>query len=89
MCCPITQGILSPFDAQRAVEAGVNGIVLSNHGGRQLDFAPSALEMLPHVISAIGKTVPILMDGGVRRGTDIFKVTGIHSAMLCCLLLRS
>ena len=48
--------------------------MLSNHGGRQLDYAPSAVEMLPHVVDAVGHQVPIFVDGGIRRGTDVLKV---------------
>ena len=68
------QGILAPEDAVIAVQQGVAGIVVSNHGGRQLDYAPSALEMLPAVVAAVRGRVPVLMDGGVRRGTDVIKV---------------
>lgn len=73
---PSIQGILSPTDAQMAVEAGVDGIMLSNHGGRQMDYAPSPIEMLPHVIDVIGHQVPLFVDGGIRRGTDVLKVWG-------------
>lgn len=68
------QGVLSPFDALRAVEVGVDGIIVSNHGGRQLDFAPATLDCVANIKRAIGDSIPILMDGGVRRGTDILKV---------------
>ena len=56
------------------VQAGADGIIVSNHGGRQLDYAPAALDALPGIAAAVGKRVPVLMDGGVRRGTDIIKV---------------
>ena len=52
----------------------MDGIVVSNHGGRQLDFSPAAFDMLPAVARVVGGRVPILVDGGVRRGTDIIKV---------------
>jgi isopentenyl diphosphate isomerase/L-lactate dehydrogenase-like FMN-dependent dehydrogenase len=68
------QGILSAGDALRALEARVDGIVVSNHGGRQLDTAPATLDALPAVAAAVRKRVPVLVDGGVRRGTDIIKV---------------
>lgn len=55
------QGILAPDDAVRAVESGVDAIIVSNHGGRQLDYAPSALEMLPAVVAAVDGRVPVLM----------------------------
>ena len=56
------------------VEAGADGIIVSNHGGRQLDYAPASLDALPGIAAAVGKRVPVLMDGGVRRGTDVIKV---------------
>lgn len=70
---PALQGILSPDDARRAVELGVDGIILSNHGGRQLNFAPAAIDMLPSVVSAVDGRVPLLVDGAVTRGTDVIK----------------
>lgn len=73
------QGVLCPEDAHMGVEAGADGIIVSNHGGRQLDYAPAALDALPGIAAAVGKRVPVLMDGGVRRGTDIIKVGS------CCL----
>lgn len=68
------QGVLSPKDARSAVDAGVDGLVLSNHGGRQLDHSPAPLDMIASVRRAIGYRVPLLMDGGIRRGTDVLKV---------------
>lgn len=70
------QGVLCPEDAHMGVEAGADGIIVSNHGGRQLDYAPASLDALPGIAAAVGKRVPVLMDGGVRRGTDIIKVGG-------------
>lgn len=69
----IVQGILSPEDARKAVDSGVDGIVVSNHGGRQLDYSPATLDMILPIRNAIGHRVPLLMDGGIRRGTDILK----------------
>ena len=65
------KGILSPADAERAVQAGVNGIIVSNHGGRQLDMAPSPIEVLPWIKAAVGDRAELLLDSGVRRGSDI------------------
>ncbi len=65
------------------VQAGADGIIVSNHGGRQLDFAPAALDALPGIAAAVGKRVPVLMDGGVRRGTDIIKVGNQSSDVVC------
>ncbi|GAA4534932.1 aminotransferase class I/II-fold pyridoxal phosphate-dependent enzyme [Amycolatopsis samaneae] len=67
----LVKGILTGADARRAVEAGVDGIVVSNHGGRQLDGVPGTLDVLPEVTAAVGGRVPILLDGGVRRGRDV------------------
>lgn len=69
----VLKGILAPGDARRAVEAGAAGIIVSNHGGRNLDTALAAIAALPAVAEAVGGRVPVLLDGGVRRGTDIVK----------------
>jgi 4-hydroxymandelate oxidase len=66
----LLKGVLHPADARRAVEEGVAGIVVSNHGGRQLDAAPAAVEALPRVADAVAGHVPVLLDGGVRSGSD-------------------
>ena len=85
------QGVLSPRDARSAVDAGVDGIVLSNHGGRQLDHSPAPLDMVASVRRAVGDRVPLLIDGGIRRGTDVLKVSFLLQAAvsqtlapLCC-----
>lgn len=73
--CPLPvyiKGILHPADAQQAVQVGAAGIMVSNHGGRVLDISPSALQALPAVVQAVEGRVPVLMDGGIRRGTDVF-----------------
>jgi len=67
----VLKGILHPEDAVRAAELGVDGIVVSNHGARQLDTAPAALEALPAIRAAVGSRLTLLVDGGVRRGADI------------------
>ncbi|QKJ93693.1 alpha-hydroxy acid oxidase [Agrobacterium pusense] len=69
----VIKGILHPDDANIAVERGVDGIIVSNHGGRQLDGAMAPLIALPGIVSSIGDAVPIMLDGGIRRGTDIVK----------------
>jgi len=82
----ILKGILSPVEARRAVEAGVDGIIVSNHGGRQLDGAISALDALPAIVAAVDGRIPVLLDGGVRRGGDVVKALCLGAA--CCLIGR-
>jgi L-lactate dehydrogenase (cytochrome)/(S)-mandelate dehydrogenase len=65
--------VLHPDDAARAVELGADGVVVSNHGGRQLDGAQATLDALPAVVDRVGGTVPVVLDGGVRRGSDVVK----------------
>jgi (S)-mandelate dehydrogenase len=67
----VIKGLLHPDDAREAIHQGADGLIVSNHGGRQLDVAPSPLEMLPLIRAAVGSQVPILLDSGVRRGSDI------------------
>lgn len=69
----MVKGIVRPDDARHAVEAGARGLIVSNHGGRQLDYAIASLDALPEVVDAVGRDVAVLMDGGVRRGTDVLK----------------
>jgi 4-hydroxymandelate oxidase len=69
----VLKGILSPDDAWMACQHGAAGIIVSNHGGRNLDTAPATIEALPAVIQAVEGRIPVLLDGGVRRGTDIVK----------------
>ncbi len=70
----VVKGVLEPEDARRAVDAGVDGIIVSNHGGRQLDSVPSSARALPDVVSAVGDQVEVLVDGGVRTGLDVVKL---------------
>jgi (S)-2-hydroxy-acid oxidase len=69
----IVKGLVRADDARRAVAAGARGLIVSNHGGRQLDYAVASLDALVEVVEAVGRDVPVLMDGGVRRGTDVLK----------------
>ena len=73
----IVKGVLSVDDAQAARAHGVDGIVLSNHGGRQLESAPSPLEVLPYVMDAVGNNLTVLIDSGVRRGSDVAKACAL------------
>jgi 4-hydroxymandelate oxidase len=67
----LVKGILTEEDARLACEHGVDGVIVSNHGGRQLDGAPASLDALPEVVEAVGGRCLVLMDGGIRRGTDV------------------
>ena len=69
----VIKGVLTGEDARRAVGEGASAIVVSNHGGRQLDGAPAALRALPEVVAAVNGRAEVLMDGGIRRGSDIIK----------------
>jgi L-lactate dehydrogenase (cytochrome) len=73
----VVKGVLDPDDARRAVDAGVDGIVVSNHGGRQLDAVPSTARALPAVAEAVGDRVDVLADGGVRNGLDVAKMVAL------------
>ena len=67
----LAKGILRPDDARRAVDAGASAVVVSNHGGRNLDTAPATADVLAGIVAAVDGQVPVLVDGGIRRGTDI------------------
>jgi len=67
-------------DARLAVDAGVSGIVVSNHGGRQLDSVHAPITVLPEIVEAVRGTVPVLVDGGFRRGTDVFKALALGAS---------
>jgi len=69
----MVKGLVRADDARHAVEVGARGLIVSNHGGRQLDYAVASLDALAEVVEAVGNDVPVLMDGGVRRGTDVLK----------------
>jgi 4-hydroxymandelate oxidase len=69
----VLKGILDPRDAERAVAEGVDGIIVSNHGGRQLDSAAATIDALPAIADTVRRRIPVLLDGGVRRGTDVLK----------------
>ena len=71
------KGLLDPADAERAVAMGCEGIVVSNHGGRQLDHSLAALDALPPIVAAVGDRAEVLLDGGVRRGTDVVKALAL------------
>jgi len=73
----IIKGLVRPDDAHRAVDHGASAVVVSNHGARQLDTSPATLDALPGVVEAIDDRVEVLLDGGVRRGTDVIKAVAL------------
>jgi len=73
----LVKGIVTAEDAVMCVEHGVDGIIVSNHGGRSMDYGPSTLEVLPEIVAAVNRRVPILTDSGYRRGTDILKALAL------------
>lgn len=73
----ILKGILHPDDAKLAMEKGVDGIIVSNHGGRQVDGAIGALDALPEIVNVVEGNIPVLMDSGIRRGSDIVKAIAL------------
>ena len=73
----LIKGILDPQDAGLAIDHGADAIIVSNHGGRSMDYGPSSLEVLPEIVAAVNGRIPILFDSGVRRGTDIFKALAL------------
>ena len=78
--------------ARKAVEAGAAGVIVSNHGARQLDYAPATISALEEVVKAVAGAIPVLVDGGVRRGTDVLKALalGARAVMVrSCAVQRS
>ena len=73
----LIKGVLRPDDAKRAVAMGLDGVIVSNHGGRRLDGMPATIEMLPQIVEAVGKQTEVYMDSGIRRGTDVLKALAL------------
>lgn len=82
----VLKGILSPSEARLAIEHGVDGVIVSNHGGRQLDGAIAGLDALPNIVEAVHGRIPILVDGGIRRGADVVKALALGAS--ACLIAR-
>ena len=79
----LIKGILTAEDAKLCVKHGLDGIVVSNHGGRSLDYGPSTLEVLPEIVDAVSGRIPVIVDGGIRRGSDIFKAVALGARAIC------
>lgn len=73
----LLKGILNPEDAEKAIQSGASGIIVSNHSGRNLDTVPATIEVLPYIAQKVNKRIPVLMDGGIRRGTDVLKAIAL------------
>jgi lactate 2-monooxygenase len=79
----VLKGILHPDDARRAIDAGMDGVIVSNHGGRQVDGAIPTAEALPGVVEAVDGRIPVLLDSGVRGGADMYKAIALGAAAVC------
>jgi L-lactate dehydrogenase (cytochrome) len=80
----VIKGVLTADDALRSIDEGAAAISVSNHGGRQLDGVPASLRVLPEVVEAVKGRIEILMDGGIRRGTDIAKAIAMGARAVLC-----
>ena len=77
------KGVHRPDDAERAVDAGAAGVIVSTHGGRQLDTVPATIEMLPAIADAVAGRADLLLDSGIRRGTDVVKALALGAKAVC------
>ncbi len=82
----VLKGVLHPAEASEAATRGLDGVIVSNHGGRQLDGAAASFDALPAVVQAVAGRIPVLLDGGVRRGSDVVKALSLGAC--CCLIGR-
>jgi isopentenyl diphosphate isomerase/L-lactate dehydrogenase-like FMN-dependent dehydrogenase len=79
----LLKGIQDPEDARLAIAHGADAIIVSNHGGRSMDYGPSTLEILPEIVAAVNGRIPVLFDSGIRRGSDIFKAVALGASGVC------
>jgi 4-hydroxymandelate oxidase len=79
----LVKGIVTAEDAKICVEHGFDGVIVSNHGGRSMDYGPSTLEALPEIVDAVGGKVPVLIDSGFRRGSDVVKALALGASAVC------
>ena len=75
-------GLLHPDDAAKSVEHGADGVIVSNHGGRNCDAAPSPIEVLPEIVKAVGNKTTVVFDSGIRRGSDVVKALALGAKMV-------
>jgi isopentenyl diphosphate isomerase/L-lactate dehydrogenase-like FMN-dependent dehydrogenase len=79
----LAKGVVTGEDAKLGLEHGLDGIYISNHGGRSMDYEPSTLEVLPEILDAVAGRAPVIIDGGFRRGTDIAKALALGAKAIC------
>lgn len=79
----LAKGVLTGEGAKKCLDYGVEGIIVSNHGGRGIDYGPSSLEVLEEVVDAVGGQVPVLVDSGFRRGSDALKALALGADAVC------